>query len=206
MWYELDNRTKRIANLSIHGTAFAFSETMVLTTNHNIKDNALKELAFAQNIYSNGIIDENAFYLMDIVDFDESDDWAVLKLRDAKAKFRQHLGIVSDKSQLPGKGSYLAIFDYPVGLLTSEDGVKKIECDSLMTSICWYEPRVLPTVKKMRTGNTFHLGSVPPDVINDVVLVKGDRSIYRKLWSAILPDGWNSSSFPNSLSGLRRKG
>lgn len=162
------------AELSIHGTCFAFTNHHLATAYHNITDNKLTDLGIGKAIYKSGKIDPNGFHRVTVWRHDTPEDWAILELSDSSAVM-SHLTVFPDAMNLPEPGTYIAIYDFPVGIFT-EGAVGKLVCDRQRSSIYSYEPLNSRKGKK-KASNKFSLA--PPtksDVKTEVVTLKTGRS------------------------------
>lgn len=166
----------RDEEVSVHGTACAFSEKLVFTAYHNIKDNSLKAFGLVKQLLGDRKIPKSEFIDLELVCFDVGEDWAILKRR--SGAFDDYCSNFCDEGQLPAPGSYVAVFDFPVGLITATlDGAMKLSCDSMLTSVYQYEGRSKKVTNGMK--NTWKLVDERPNPleVERVITVKGGRSV-----------------------------
>lgn len=162
--------------LSVHGTACAITEKLVVTAYHNIKDNALQNCALVKELEGGRQILKADIIQLDLTAFNEDEDWALLSRK--SGSFADFCNVLCSESQLPSVGSYVAVCDFPVGLMTATtDGVMKLCCDSLLTSVYQYEQPSKPVDMAMKNCWKIVDQLTEPRVVERVITVKGGRSI-----------------------------
>lgn len=163
------------AELSIHGTCFAFSPRHLLTAFHNIKDNKLTDIGISKTIYKSAKIDPHGFFRVTSSRHDLLEDWAILEPIDPNVTM-SFLNIFTDSANLPEQGNYVVIHDFPVGILT-EGAVGKLVCDRKRSSIYSYEP-LNSQKRKVKASNKFTLAQpTNSDIKTEVVTLKTGRSV-----------------------------
>lgn len=129
---------RKLASISPLGTACAISDDVVYTASHNIgrfeSFGIVRELRGSREIVHGDIIE------VTLIDRDDTEDWALLKRCSGKFGFGNYCtNIILEEDHLPRVSSQVAIFDYPVGVLTAPTGSNKLQCDVLRGHVCWYE-------------------------------------------------------------------
>eukprot|EP01031_Cornospumella_fuschlensis_P032063 gene32063-38774_t len=162
--------------LSVHGTACAISQTLVFTAYHNIKDHEIKDCALVRELLGDREVLKADIIQLDLIAFNEDEDWALLSRK--SGRFVDFCNTLCDERQLPAVGSYVAVFDFPVGLITATaDGSMKLSCDSLLTSVYQYEGPSKKVAKAKKNSWKLVDQRAKPLDVERVISVKGGRSI-----------------------------
>lgn len=159
--------------LSVHGTACAITEKLVFTAYHSIKDNALQNCALVRELRGARQVLKTDVIQLDLIAFNEDEDWALLSRK--SGSFADFCNTLCSESQLPTVGSYVAVWDFPVGLIAATaDGSRS---DSLLMSVYQYEQPYKPV--DMANKNCWKIVAqlTEPRVVERVITVKGGRSI-----------------------------
>lgn len=164
------------ASLSIHGTACAISDTLVFTAYHNISDNKLKHCGLVRELRGTREVLNSDIIELDLVSFDVKEDWALLSRK--AGRFEDYCDTLCKETQLPSVGTYVAVFDFPVGLITATvDGSMKLACDSLLTSVYQYEEPSRKVAKSEVNSWKRVDKRTKPLGVESVITVKGGRSV-----------------------------
>lgn len=139
MSFELGTKNKRkIASITPLGTACAISDDVVYTACHN-KDKfqefgIVRVLSGIREVCHDDIIE------VEEIEHHSEEDWVLFKRKSGNfGRGNYCTNIILDENNLPSKQSKIAIFDYPVGVLTAPTGSNSLECTVLRGNVCWYE-------------------------------------------------------------------
>jgi hypothetical protein len=185
---------RKLGSITPLGTACAISDDVVCTAFHNIGKfeacGIVKQLRGHREIAQREVLEVN------LIDCNVTEDWALLKRQSGRFGVGQYCtNIILNEGQLPSDNTQVAIFDYPVGVLTASRGTDKLQCDTLRGHICWYEgPKTGTEASSSAVLDTWKVvESVENDEPESRVVVQGGRShgscgapyvTYRGYWFA----------------------
>lgn len=160
-------KRKRTEELEPVGTAFAISESLILTANHNVKPD---DKCILMKEYQAGIeVAESQIIRLTYVASNKEEDWAILRVPDtAKLQFTD----ISSEAELPEPDDEIVIADYPSGLL---EGTHKVVCSTTKVQVDHYENKTTPTTSPQSRPAIVVQNPRKRAVVEDAVHVREGR-------------------------------
>lgn len=157
------------------GTAFAISETHVVTAYHNVHWRGLVEQEIGLlTEYEDPICEKDIIVAnLDTSCADENEDWATYE---RSSGLFTHFAHVCPENELPVKNDKIGIRDFPIGLVSSFSS-NKLTMQSFHTKVSQYEQYVpVNASSKKRKRNSGRVVDIkPPKAIERAIQVVGGR-------------------------------